>query len=56
MIRSEKVAAGVLAGMKTDFKAENSWETTADFNPDHEAGKSKRAKTWSKKMMPKEIL
>jgi cardiolipin synthase C len=56
MIGSEKVAAGVLAGMKTDFKAENSWETTADFNPDREAGKSKRAKTWSKKMMPKEIL
>lgn len=56
IIRSEKIAAGVLAGMETELKPENSWETTADFNPDKEAGRNKRAKTWSRKMMPKEIL
>lgn len=56
IIRSGKIAAGVLAGMETEFKAENSWETTVDFNPDKEAGSSKRTKTWSRKMVPKDIL
>jgi cardiolipin synthase C len=56
IIRSEEIAAGVSAGMETEFKAENSWETTLDFNPDKEAGRSKRSKTWSRKMVPKQIL
>ena len=56
VINSEKVAAGVLAGMEEEFKPENSWETTKTHNPDVEAGIWIRAKTWTKKAIPKKIL
>lgn len=56
VIRSKRVASGVLAGMETEFAPENSWETTLTFNPDSVASRSKRVKTWSLKMIPKDIL
>jgi cardiolipin synthase C len=56
LIRSEKIAANVLTGMETEFRPENSWETTLTFNPDSTASRSKRVKTWSRKIVPKEIL
>jgi len=56
IIRSGRVAKGVLAGMETEFAPENSWETTATFNPDTVASRSKRSKTWSVRMIPKDIL
>jgi cardiolipin synthase C len=56
IIRSEQIAQGVLKGMEEEFKPENSWETTLEFNPDAEASKSKRLKTWTKKVIPKGIL
>lgn len=56
IIRSPKIAAGVLQGMEVEFNAENSWHTTADFNPDKEAGKAKRLKTFTRKVVPKDIL
>ena len=55
-INSEKISSGVLAGMEEEFKSENSWETTVDYNPDAEVGKLKRLKTWTRKVIPKEIL
>jgi putative cardiolipin synthase len=56
VIRSEKIAEGVLRGMELEFNPDNSWETTLTFNPDSVASRSKRAKTWSAKMIPKNIL
>lgn len=56
IIRSEKIAQGVLRGMEVEFNPDNSWETTPTFNPDSVADRSKRVKTWSRKMVPKEIL
>lgn len=56
IIRSVKISENVLNGMEVEFKQENSWETTLDFNPDAEAGKMKRVKTWTRKLVPKEIL
>lgn len=56
IIRSAKVAAGVLEGMETEFTPDNSWETTATFNPDSVASRNKRLKTWSVRMIPKDIL
>lgn len=56
IIPSEKIATGVLMGMEKEFKPENSWETTLDFNPDSEVGKIKRIKTWTRKILPKNIL
>ncbi len=42
--------------MEIEFNPENSWETTLDFNPDSKVNKLKRVKTWTRKILPKEIL
>ncbi len=56
VIRSEKISQGVLKGMEEEFKMENSWETTLNFNPDDQADKMRRLKAFTKKVVPKEIL
>ncbi len=56
VIHSEKISEQVLKGMEEEFKAENSWETTVDFNPDSEVSNLKRVKTWTRKILPKDIL
>lgn len=56
IIPSEKIANGVLIGMEKEFKPENSWETTLESNPDSKVGNIKRIKTWTRKILPKNIL
>ncbi len=56
IIHSEKIAAGVLKGIEQEYKPENSWHTTLDFNPDSEAGKWTRVKTFTKRAIPMKIL
>jgi len=56
IISSKKVAASVLKGIEEEFKPENAWETTLEFNPDAEVGTAKRVKTWTRKILPKDIL
>lgn len=56
IIHSEEISAGVLIGMEEEFKPENSWEITFEFNPDSEVSKMKRVKTWTRKILPKGIL
>jgi putative cardiolipin synthase len=56
VIQSEKVAQGVLSGMETEFLPENSWQTTMTSNPDDYAGNVKQMKTWTRKILPKNIL
>ncbi|MES2701505.1 MAG: phospholipase D family protein [Bacteroidota bacterium] len=56
IIHSSKIAGGVLQGMEEEYKPENAWETTPDFNPDATAGKMRRAKTWTRKAVPSSIL
>jgi len=56
IVHSEKVAQGVLDGMEIEFRSENAWEITLDFNPDSEVSNYKRIKTWTRKVIPKEIL
>lgn len=56
IIHSKEIAEEVLQGMNEEFKPENSWETTFDFNPDSEVEKGKRIKTWTRKILPKNIL
>jgi phosphatidylserine/phosphatidylglycerophosphate/cardiolipin synthase-like enzyme len=56
IVHSAEIAKGVLAGMEIEFQPDNSWETTAAFNPDHLASRGKRIKTWSRKAVPKGIL
>lgn len=56
IIPSKKIAKRVLKGMEEEFKPENSWEITLEFNPDNQVSKYKRFKTWTRKILPKEIL
>ena len=56
IIKSEDVAEKVLKGMEIEFKPENSWRITAEFNPDSEVDNMKRIKTWTRKILPKEVL
>lgn len=56
IINSEKISKGVLKGIEIEFKPENSWEITTNFNPDSEVGNYKRIKTWTRKILPKSIL
>lgn len=56
IINSEKIAHSVLEGMEIEFNTDNSWETTLDYNPDSEVGNYKRLKTWTRKVVPKDIL
>lgn len=55
-VPSEKIAASVLAGMAVDLQPENAWETTRTFNPDAQAGWSKRLQAWIRGPVPKRIL
>ncbi len=56
IIYSEKIARGVLDGMEAEFSPENSWETTLTSNPDSVAGKMKRIKSFTRRVIPKSIL
>ncbi len=56
IIHSKKIAQDVLKGMEEEFQPENSWETTLQSNPDSKVGTIKRIKTWTRKIIPKDIL
>ena len=56
IIYSEKIAQEVLKGIDEEFKPENCWETTVNYNPDNEAGLKKNIKTKVMKVIPKGIL
>ncbi len=56
IIHSEEVSKKVLLGMEAEFNPDNAWETTLEFNPDSEVGTVKRVKTWTRKILPKDIL
>ena len=56
VIHSKIVAGKVLRAMEEDYKPENSWQTTLESNPDSKVSSIKRAKTFSRKILPKDIL
>lgn len=56
IIPSEEISKGVLEGMNKEFKAENAWRTTLEFNPDHKASKAKQLNMKSRRVVPKSIL
>ena len=56
IVNSLKITAGVLKGMEEEFLPENSWETTFNFNPDSKVSSTKRLNTWTRKIIPKDIL
>ncbi len=54
--RSKELSAKVLEGIELEFQPQNSWRITPEFNPDKEVDKMKRLKTWTRKIIPQEIL
>lgn len=56
IVESDLLTLSVLDGMNKDFNPENSWRVTDDYNPDFEVSKYKRIKTWTRKIIPKDIL
>ena len=56
VIYSKQIADGVLKGMEEEYKPENSWHTTLEFNPDSKVKNMKRIKTFTRKVVPKGIL
>jgi cardiolipin synthase C len=56
IMHSSEIAKEVLKGMQEEFEPENSWETTLNFNPDSEVNNAKRIKSWTRKILPKDIL
>lgn len=56
VIRSDRVAAGVLAGMEIEMQPANAWETTLSSNPDAHAGWGNRFKAWTRRVVPMRIL
>lgn len=56
IVKSKRISEGVLEGMEIEFLPENSWEITLEYNPDKQVKKMKRLKTWTRKVLPKEIL
>jgi putative cardiolipin synthase len=56
IVNSTKTTQGVLKGMEEEFLPANSWKITLDYNPDSNVGNGKRLKTWTRKIIPKDIL
>ena len=56
IVHSKEISKNVLKGFNKEFEPENSWKITADFNPDSQVKRSKRIKTWTRKILPKGIL
>lgn len=56
VIYDSVIGGKLYQAMDEDMKPENAWHTTASFNPDYEAGKVKRFKTWLRGVVPKSIL
>lgn len=56
IVYDRRIATGLFEAMQNDMKPENAWETTSTFNPDEEAGWSKRIKVWFRGIVPKSVL
>lgn len=56
IIYSDQVATDLYAAMEVDFRPENAWEITTEFNPDSEASIAKQKKVKSREVVPKSIL
>jgi putative cardiolipin synthase len=56
VVPSPELAAGVLAHMNEEMQPENAWRTTAEWDPDAEAGWWKRVELLLHRVVPTEIL
>ncbi len=54
LIDNRELARQLTASIERDIQPENSWHTTADFNPDDEVDFGKRLKVWMFRLLPVE--
>ena len=52
LAENEELARQLEASIERDIKPENSWQTTAEFNPDDEVSRGKRMQVWFYQLMP----
>jgi cardiolipin synthase C len=56
VVKSKRIAYGILDEMSEEFQIENAWHTTLNYNPDKEAGTKKQLKAYTRRVVPKGIL
>lgn len=56
IIHDERINSDLKKMMIKENLPENAWKVTKDYNPDSEAGFSKRMKAWTRKILPTSIL
>lgn len=56
LVKSQELARQVSASIERDMAPGNSWQTTADFNPDFMVGRGKRIRTWFNRILPMEPI
>ncbi len=56
LVESRELGRQVTASIERDITAGNSWQTTADFNPDFVVSRGKRFKTWFNRILPMEPI
>ncbi|WP_109831712.1 phospholipase D family protein [Reichenbachiella versicolor] len=56
VVQDSFIAKSITNHFEIETGSENAWTITKDFNPDSEVSKSKRVKTWTRKILPKSIL
>jgi cardiolipin synthase C len=54
LVESREIALQVTESIERDMAPGNSWQSTADFNPDFVVSRGKRFKTWFNRMLPME--
>ena len=54
LIDNAELARQLSASIERDIQPENSWHTTADFNPDSEVSWVKRMQVWLFRLLPVE--
>jgi putative cardiolipin synthase len=52
LVSNEQLAKQLTASIERDIRAENSWKTTLDFNPDNEVGRARRFRVWINQLLP----
>ncbi len=52
LIDNKELARQLTESIERDIRPENSWHTTADFNPDDEVDFGKRLKVWMFRLLP----
>jgi hypothetical protein len=56
VIHNQQLTDGVHKGFEDEFQPENAWQVTETWNPDQMVGKTKRIKTYIRKVVPKSVL